>query len=68
MHKRIYSYLLLIGAVFLPGCGAVQELIVDEVRTTAKTSIEETIDVAVDGTFDALSDFGGLGDDEQSDD
>jgi hypothetical protein len=58
-------WLLLLGLLALPGCGSVQEIILDEVQASAKESIEQAVDEAVDGVVDELLDFGGLTDDEE---
>ena len=66
MRRNVFLWMLLLGAVALPGCGSVQEIILDEVRASAKESIDQAVDEAVDGLFDEVLDFGGLTvDDEQ---
>jgi flavin-binding protein dodecin len=52
--------MLLLGAVALPGCGSVQEVIVDAVRSSAKESIDQAVDEAVDELVDEVLDFDGL--------
>lgn len=70
MRRKVYSWMLLLGAVALPGCGSVQEMILDELRASAKESIEQAVDEAVDQlvdeALDQALDLGGLtADDEQ---
>ena len=66
MRRNVGWWMLLLGAVALPGCGSVQEIILDEVRASAKESIDQAVDEAVDGLVDELLDFEGLtiGDEE----
>ena len=71
MRNRALRGLLLLGGIAaLPGCGSVQEVIVDTVRTATKEAIEEAVDDTVDGLLDDLTaglpDFEDLMDEEGS--
>ncbi len=63
-HHELRALLLLGGIATLAGCGSVQEVIVDAVRTSAKEAVEEAVDDTVDGLVDEilgrLPDFEGL--------
>ena len=64
--KDVLLWMLLLGAVVLPGCGSVQEVIVDAVRSSAKESLEQEVDDALDGMIDEWLDLDSLlVDDEQ---
>lgn len=65
MRKNGSLSMLLLGALALPGCGSVPDVILDAVQSAARESLEQALDEAVDGVVGDLLDFGPLTNDDE---